>query len=115
MSKMKIKVNESIVKHAGNDHLFFGKDGIVEMNPAYPGIFAFYMFDEDGRSDDCTYYFKLVNSQIETIGFHSGTDEWDDYFFKTKRDSWVNPETGHTPQYREYLLKKLQNLIHATY
>ena len=59
MSKMKIKLHESFSETT----LFYGKDGLVVMNPAYPGIFAYYMLDEDGKSDDCTYYFKLEDSR----------------------------------------------------
>ena len=111
MSKMKIKLHESFSETT----LFYGKDGLVVINPAYPGIFAYYMLDEDGKSDDCTYYFKLEESKVTPIGFHAGTDEWDTYFFKTKQDGWLNEDTWHTPEYRDYLLKKLQNLIHVTY
>ena len=111
MSKMKIKLHESFSETT----LFYGKDGLVVMNPAYPGIFAYYMLDEDGKSDDCTYYFKLEDSKVTPIGFHAGTDEWDTYFFKTKQDGWLNEDTWHTPEYRDYLLNILHNIIHVTY
>lgn len=121
MSKMKIKVHES---NSFRNTLFETDMGSVTMDARFPGVFAFFPKDADGRNDDCTYYFSLQGNFIIQRGWHFGRGSFDPDYIKDD-DPWLDsPESlqdpdfegFHDEKYNEELCEQLCKVLgSATY
>lgn len=122
MSKLKIKIHES---NGERTVIFDTPMGSVEMLARYPGVFMYFPEDDDGRNDDCAYYFSLQRNKIVQRGWNYGRD-FDEQFL-VRRGPWLdNIEALQDPEYMEgafhnldyqnYLLDRLCKILgSATY
>lgn len=110
---MKIRLNES--EMFGSVNLFHNEYGDVYVNDDYPGVFAFCPTDDDGKNDDCIYYFSLTYSRVAPMGWNYGREYVEDYIGVS--NSWTmdpadSEETEfHDEEYEKYLLDRLQKCI----
>lgn len=79
-------------------------------------LYGYYHRDKnDGKTDDCTYYFKFRDHEVIPYTFYDG--EPDIYTalscLDTDTRSWVSyePEDFHTAKYQRYILNCLYQCI----
>lgn len=119
---MKIHVHES----NGERFVIFDTPmGSVEMLTRYPGVFMYLPVNDNGRNDDCAYYFSLQRNKIVQRGWNYGRD-FDEQFL-VRRGPWLDsieaqqdPEymenAFHNLDYQNYLLNRLCEILgSATY
>lgn len=121
MSKIKIKVHEA---RTFSNTLFETDRGVVKMDSRFPGVFAFFPTESDGRNDDCTYYFSLQSNFIIQRGWHYGRGSFgpdyikDDEPWLDSPESLANPDFDgfHDEQYCSELCEQLCKVLgSATY
>lgn len=78
---------------------------------------AFYPLDDDGKNDDCIYFFKLDGSDIVTKGYQWDRDKIDYSMIAEDGYPWT-AEPGrptrdyvHTKEYAEYLLDRVRRCL----
>ena len=103
MKKLKIKIHES----SGERTVIFDTPmGSVEVLARYPGVFMYFPEDDDGRNDDCVYYFSLQRNKIVQRGWNYGRG-FDEQFL-VRRGPWLDSiEAQQDPEYMEYAFHNL--------
>lgn len=79
-------------------------------------LYGYYHRDkDDGKTDDCTYYFKFRNHEVIPYMFYCGKPDMDNAASCLDNDirTWVydEPEEFHTAAYQQYVLDCLYQCI----
>lgn len=80
-------------------------------------VLAFLPIDDDGKNDDCVYFFKVDGNNIITKGYHWGRDEIDRSMIADDGAPWTaepNRPTRdwvHTEEYTKYLLDRVRKCL----
>lgn len=77
-------------------------------------LYGYYHRDKnDGKTDDCTYYFKFRNHEVIPYTFYYGDPAIADAIasLEVSTHSWVEPEDFHTAEYQQYILNCLYQCI----
>lgn len=80
-------------------------------------VLAFLPIDDDGKNDDCTYFFKVDGNDIITKGYHWGRDEIDRSMIADDGYPWTaepNRPTRdwvHTEKYAKQLVDRVRKCL----
>lgn len=80
-------------------------------------VLAFLPIDDDGKNDDCTYFFKVDGNDIITKGYHWGRDEIDRSMIADDGYPWTaepNRPTRdyvHTAKYAKQLVDRVRKCL----
>lgn len=80
-------------------------------------VLAFLPIDDDGKNDDCTYFFKVDGNNIITKGYHWGRDEIDRSMIADDGYPWTaepNRPTRdwvHTEKYAKQLVDRVRKCL----
>lgn len=80
-------------------------------------VLAFFPIDDDGKNDDCTYFFKVDGNDIITKGYHWGRDEIDRSMIADDGYPWTaepNRPTRdwvHTKKYAKQLVDRVRKCL----
>ena len=111
--------NGEVVESAPRNVLADNKFGKIVKARQRDNVLAFLPLDDDGKNDDCTYFFKMDGDNVITKGYHWGRDEIDRSMIAEDGYPWTaepNRPTRdwvHTKEYAKQLVDRVRKCLAA--